>query len=91
MKILNNKIYIHILLLFLITSSCSTKKKTFLHRKYHDITARYNGYFNGKESLKYGIQKLEKSHKDDYSNILPVYKHNNISNSTSHHAIWTNP
>ena len=62
------------------------QEKTFVHRKYHDITARYNGYFNGKQSLKYGIQKLEKAHKDDYSNTLPVYKHNNITNSTSHHA-----
>lgn len=86
MKILNIKICIPILLFFLTTNSCSTKKKTFVHRKYHDITARYNGYFNGKQSLKYGIQKLEKAHKDDYSNILPVYKHNNITNSTSHHA-----
>lgn len=86
MKILNIKICIPILLFFLTTNSCSTKKKTFVHRKYHDITARYNGYFNGKQSLKYGIQKLEKAHKDDYSNTLPIYMHNNITNSTSHHA-----
>ena len=42
--------------------SCSTKKKTFIHRKYHNITAKYNGYFNGKESLKQGIKKIEKSY-----------------------------
>ena len=86
MKILNIKIYIPILFLSIIISSCSTNKKTFVHRKYHDITARYNGYFNGKESLKYGVLKLERAHKDDYSNMLPVYKHNNITKSTSHHA-----
>ena len=86
MKILNNNNYIPIILFCLIISSCSTKKKTFVHRKYHDITARYNGYFNGKESLKYGILKLEKAHKDDYSIILPIYKHNNITTSTSHHS-----
>ncbi len=86
MKILNIKIHISALLLFLIISSCSTKKKTFVHRKYHDITARYNGYFNGKESLKYGILKLEKSHNDDYSKILPVFKYNNITSSTAHHS-----
>ncbi len=86
MKILNIRICIPILLFFLTINSCSTKKKTFVHRKYHDITARYNGYFNGKQSLKYGIQKLEKAHKDDYSNILSVFRHNNITNSTGHHA-----
>ena len=86
MKMLNNKTCVYILLFFLIVSSCSTKKKTLMHRKYHNITARYNGYFNAKESLKYGILKLEKAHKDDYSNILPVYKHGNITSSTSHHA-----
>ena len=78
--------YIFLLIFFIILNSCSTKKKTYVHRKYHDITAKYNGYFNGKESLKYGISKLEKSHEDDYSNILPVYKHTNIKNSTNHHS-----
>jgi len=74
------------LLLFLIISSCSTKKKTFFHRKYHDITAKYNGYFNGVENLKYGVSKLEKSNNDDYSKLLSVFKHNNITSSSSHHA-----
>jgi len=83
---LNKKTQIFILLLFLIISSCSTKKKTFFHRKYHDITAKYNGYFNGAENLKYGVSKLEKSNNDDYSKVLSVFKHNNITNSSSHHA-----
>ena len=83
MKILNNKTT-YIILFFLITNSCSTKKKTFVHRKYHDIT-RYNGYFNGKESLKYGVLKTRKGTKDDYSDIFPIYKHGNITTSTSHH------
>ena len=85
-KKLNKKTQIFILLLFLITNSCSTKKKTFFHRKYHDITAKYNGYFNGRENLKYGISKLEKSNKDDYSKILSVFKHNNITSFSGHHS-----
>ena len=39
-------------------SSCSTKKKTWFHRQYHNTTAKYNGYFNGNESIKYGIKKI---------------------------------
>lgn len=83
---LKHNTYIFLLLFCVIISSCSTKKKTFIHRKYHDITAKYNGYFNGNENLKYGIKKLEKSQKDDYSNILSIFKHSNIKSSTSHHS-----
>ena len=52
--------------------SCSTKKKTWFHRTYHNTTAKYNGYFNGKESLKIGLRKIQE-HKDDYTQILPIY------------------
>lgn len=55
-------------------AACSTKKNTFTRRAYHNLTAHYNAYYNGNESLKEGIQKLKFSHKDDYSQILPVYK-----------------
>ena len=53
--------------------SCSTKKKTWFHRTYHNTTAKYNGYFNGKESLKAGVKKIHKEHKDDYTQILPIF------------------
>ena len=68
----------------MIFSSCSTKKKGYINRKYHDITAKYNGYFNGRESLKYGVLKLEKSHIEDYTEILPVYKTSQILLSKNH-------
>jgi outer membrane protein assembly factor BamD (BamD/ComL family) len=55
-------------------SGCSTKKNTFAHRTYHNVTARYNGYFYAKESIKEGVFKLETAHKDDYTRILPIYK-----------------
>lgn len=52
---------------------CSTKKKNFLSRGYHNLTAKYNVYWNGKEAMKAGVQKLEKSHSDDYEEILEVF------------------
>ena len=58
----------------LVIASCSTKKKNFINRGYHKTTAKYNGYFNGKESLKAGIKKLKENHKDDFSQIIPVFK-----------------
>ncbi|TNF30225.1 MAG: tetratricopeptide repeat protein [Bacteroidetes bacterium] len=73
-----NRIHRYIPLLFLAVltvsiSGCSTKKKNFLSRGYHNLTAKYNVYWNGKESLKEGITKLEKSHSDNYEEILDVF------------------
>ena len=84
-KTKNNRLILLLISVFLI-SSCSTNKKTYVSRKYHDITAKYNGYFNGNESLKYGIKKLEESHTDDYLNILSIFKHSEIITSKTHHS-----
>jgi tetratricopeptide (TPR) repeat protein len=62
--------------LFLVLAgmfSCSTKKDTFTRRLYHNITSRYNVYFNGKESLNEGAIELVKGVKDNYSKVLPVF------------------
>ena len=37
------------------------------------MTSRFNVYFYAKESLKEGVTKLEENHKDDYTQLLPVY------------------
>jgi len=65
-------------LLFTITA-CTTKKNTSVTRAYHNLTARFNVYFNGIESLKAGLRKAEKSFQDDFSNILPIYKYNDLT------------
>ena len=71
------KIIILILILFL-NPSCSTKKKSWLNRQYHNTTARYNGYFNGNESIKAGVKKLHASHTDDYTTIISVFPTGNL-------------
>jgi tetratricopeptide (TPR) repeat protein len=40
---------------------------------YHNITSRYNVYFNGKESLNEGYIGLAKDVKDNYTKVLPVF------------------
>ena len=72
-----------LLLMLLLINSCSTKKKSWVNRQYHNTTAKYNGYFNGKESLKSGIRKIHVNHKDDYTSILPIYKEVNLKNSNT--------
>ncbi len=61
--------------LLLALSSCSTKKNTFTRRAYHNLTAHYNGWWNGNESLKDGIDELKKNVKDDYSKTLFVFNY----------------
>ncbi|MBX3165081.1 MAG: hypothetical protein KF900_11430 [Bacteroidetes bacterium] len=53
--------------------SCSTKKNTVGSRAYHNLTARFNGYYYSCENIKDGVYKIEKSNKENYNKPLPVY------------------
>ncbi len=70
-------IHIIFILFILLSFSCSTKKNTFFRRSFHNITARYNVYFNGNESFKAGARKVADSETDNYTKIIPVFKYNN--------------
>ena len=70
----------------LLFSSCSTKKKSWVNRQYHNTTAKFNGYFNGNESIKRGIKKIHANHIDDYTAILPLYKTGNLAKEKKHHS-----
>ncbi|MCK4664652.1 MAG: hypothetical protein KAT68_17415 [Bacteroidales bacterium] len=63
--------------------SCSTEKNTVISRTYHNITAKYNIYFNGEESYKNGIKKINKNIKDNYSAVLPVFTDGDLKGSKS--------
>lgn len=67
--------FLHYLTLafFLLLFSCSIEKNTPLSVGYHNLTARFNVHFNGYESFNKGIDKVEASHEDDYTQVLPVY------------------
>ena len=73
-------------MIFFMHSSCSTKKNNWVNRQYHNTTAKYNGFFNGKESLKYGKKKIIESFKDDFSTVLPVYRTGNLTESKASHS-----
>ena len=68
--------YLFVVVLFFL-SACSVEKNTAVSRAYHNTTAHYNVYFNGKESLKSGILKINNSVEDDYSKVLPLFKSSN--------------
>ena len=60
---------------FLSISSCSTKKNTGFRRAYHNLTCRYNVYWNGNNALREGDQMLSEVVKDNYNEILRVYNY----------------
>ena len=57
----------------LILAGCSTKRNTWINRNYHNLNAKFNGYFNGNEALKDAVTSMEDNYKDDYNKVLPIY------------------
>ena len=87
MNLKNKHINVFVLVaLILIMPSCSTKKKAWTNRQFHNTLAKYNGYFNGRESLKLGIKKLHSSQVDDYTAILPVFPESNLKKEKKSHT-----
>lgn len=66
---------IPVIFLLLAGNSCSTKKNSFTRRVFHNLTGHYNMFWNGRESYREGVKQLEKSVKDNYNKILPVYNY----------------
>lgn len=64
-------------LLVLVLNACSVKRNNFFSRNYHQLTTRYNVYFNGHQALKAGLKNMENRHKEDYTNLLPVFVSDN--------------
>jgi tetratricopeptide (TPR) repeat protein len=66
--------YIFFVFVFLILlTGCKTNKNTFIHRGYHNLTARFNGYYYATESIKEGEEKIVSGYKYDYDRLLPVF------------------
>ncbi|MEO8760082.1 MAG: hypothetical protein ABI388_03225, partial [Bacteroidia bacterium] len=62
-------------------AACTQYKNKFINREYHNMTLRYNVYFWARESLKEGVQTLEDGYKDDYTELLPVFKYGDAQTS----------
>jgi len=54
-------------------TGCTTEKNTLITRSYHNLTARYNIFFNGFESFEKGVDKAYEQFEDDYTRMLPVF------------------
>ena len=66
-----------------VLTSCSTKKNTAGSRFWQSFTTHYNVYFNGSQSYIEGEQAKLSSHKDDYTQLLPVFLVGNEKSRTT--------
>lgn len=85
----NKSCYFKVGLLICVTlllNACSTKKNTFMHRGWHNMTARYNGYYYSNENIKELVKKVEKSHKDDFSKLIPLFIYTNNTSAKTYYS-----
>lgn len=69
-----------LLLITLSLASCDKNRNTFLNRKYQNMVAHFNIYFNGQQKLEDARYSLEKAHVDDYTKVLDVYPYGTEEN-----------
>lgn len=63
------------LLVIAVLTACSTSKNTFPNRAYHNVTCKYNVYWNGNQAMKDAEKELAKLSKDNYTVTLPIYNY----------------
>ena len=71
----------------LLICGCSTNKKAgsnvpFAKRTFHNVTARYNGYYHAKLKLNNCYKNLLESYEDDYDKILPLYPYSAVTDAS---------
>lgn len=76
------KAFVYILIIS-VFYSCSTKRNTFVSRNYHNLTARFNGYYYSCENINEGIYKVEKNNKDNFEKILPIFIYPSLEKAKS--------
>lgn len=72
--------------LALLLNGCKTNKNTFMHRGWHNMTARFNGYYYSNENIKEMVKKVEKANKDDFSKILPLFIYTNNTSAKTFYS-----
>lgn len=57
-----------------------------MHRGWHNMTARFNGYYYSNENIKETVKKIEKVNKDDFSKIIPLFIYTNNTTSKTFYS-----
>lgn len=67
--------------LALAVVACSTKKDSFVNRKFHSVTTEYNVLFNGQEAFDKGEKDLFSGYQDNFWEILDIERVQNLENT----------
>lgn len=59
-------------LIALFILACSTEKEALLNKGYHNMTARYNGYYNARVIIDEALLNYRDGYQDNYNEILPL-------------------
>lgn len=59
--------------------SCNKNSTSWFNRKYQNMVARYNVYYNGTERLKEAVDNLALNHQDNYQYVLDVFPYGDES------------
>lgn len=65
--------YLLLAVMLLSMAGCSTQKNTARSRWWHSFNARYNTYYNGSLAYIDGSLEKENGHKDNFTELLPLY------------------
>ncbi|MDR1951451.1 MAG: tetratricopeptide repeat protein, partial [Bacteroidales bacterium] len=68
-------------------SACSTKKNTWFNRNFHNTQAYYNIYWNGTETYKELLLKIESFGYDNHSHVLRVFEYGSVLDTTQTMAL----
>ncbi|MCL2413479.1 MAG: tetratricopeptide repeat protein, partial [Bacteroidales bacterium] len=76
------KIAIFSAVAIMIFSACSTQRNTWLNRNMHNMRAFYNIYWNGRETYRELLVKIEGFGYDNHSHVLRVFEYGSILDTT---------
>ena len=76
-------IFVAFCTILLIAGCSTTNHAPAATEVYHDITGHYNAYFNANEKLKSVYLTMDKTHKDNYKEVLPLFTYSNPKEATS--------
>lgn len=85
-NILNLKKLILFSLASVILVSCSSEKEGWFPRNWHNVLAKYNGYFLAREKMKETEDGMLKSHVENFNRILEVYTQPKTGSAQTHAA-----
>ena len=61
------------MVVLLMMTGCSTTRDGFVYRAYHNMHAKYNGFFYATEAMKEAEQVLYDGYEENWDEILPIF------------------